>query len=91
MENSLKHNRKVEIYYIYQDPKRAWEFTKAREVIEKRKVDGRVFIDSYFKSIENVNEAIRRFGNIIDLNIVIKEYEYTGKEKIVLKIDKLFS
>src|SRR3989344_4617725 len=35
IERSLKYSRKVEIWFVYQDPVRAWEFTKAREVKER--------------------------------------------------------
>ncbi len=89
VKDSLRNKRKVEIHYIYQDPERAWELTKAREVTEKRKVDSQVFVDSYFKSIENVNKTKSRFGDNVELTVVFKEYEYTGKEKVVLKVDKL--
>ncbi len=36
IQRSLDRGREVEIYYIYQDPKIAWEYTKKREKIEHR-------------------------------------------------------
>lgn len=38
IERSLKRARRVEIWFVYQDPKTAWAFTKAREVVESRRV-----------------------------------------------------
>lgn len=57
IKRSLDYNRKVEIYFVYQDPIQAWDFTKKREEIEQRRVDKATFINSYFKSRENVNLA----------------------------------
>lgn len=75
IENSLKHNRNVEIYYIYQDPILSWKFTKEREIKEKRNVPKKVFISTYLKSIENVASAKAKFKTRIKLNIVIKDFE----------------
>lgn len=73
IQRSLDHQRKVEIYFVYQDPLQAWDFTKKREEIECRKVSKQVFIDAFFKSRENVNLEKGRFGNQIELNLLIKD------------------
>lgn len=36
IERSLKHNRKIGIFYIHLDPKIAWAYTKARQITEGR-------------------------------------------------------
>lgn len=72
---SLDRNRKVEIFFVYQDPLQAWDFTKKREELEQRRVLKEVFIDSFFKARENVNKAKTIFGPNIELNLIIKDFE----------------
>lgn len=47
IKRSLDRDRLVGIYYIYQDPLIAWEFTKKREKLEGRRVPRKVFIDAF--------------------------------------------
>lgn len=89
IERSLKKNRKVIIYFIYQDPKKAWEVTKAREAEEGRRVFKEKFIEAYLKSRENVSQAKAHYKDKIELNLVIKEYPHTGSEKVVLNIENI--
>lgn len=74
IKRSLKHNRNVEIYFLYQDPVISWKFTKVREQKEFRNVPKSVFINAYVKSIENVTLVKKEFGNKIKLNLVIKDF-----------------
>lgn len=90
IERSLKHNRNVEIYFIYQDPLISWKFTKERELKEKRNVPKSVFINAYCKSIENVHMAKEFFGAKIILNIVIKDFT-RGLQSLELNIASLES
>ncbi len=73
IQGSLDRQRKVEIYFVYQDPSQAWDFTKKREEIEYRKVSKKVFIDAFIKSRENVNLVKSYFGDQIELNLLIKD------------------
>lgn len=73
IERCLKHNRKVDIYYVYQDPLVAWNFTKEREAKEKRKVTKETFIKAYFASIENIRQVKEQFGNQVQLNVLVKD------------------
>lgn len=75
VELSLKHNRNVEIYFIYQDPLLSWSFTKERELKERRNVPKKVFINAYIRSIENVNKVKQELGSKIKLNLIIKDFE----------------
>lgn len=88
VERSLGHNRKIEIFFIYQNPIQAWEFTKKREAIEHRQVSKNVFIDAFFKSRENVNRAKQYFGSQIELNIVIKDFE-RDLEKLEINVQSI--
>lgn len=97
IENSLRHNRNVEIYFIYQDPLLSWSFTKEREKREKRNVPKDVFIKTYLKSVENVSKAKEKFGSKIKLNIVIKDFDKgldsleLNKEKVENYIPKMYT
>ena len=79
IRRSLKHNRNVEIYFLYQDPIVSWKFTKIRERKEFRNVPKDVFINAYLKSIENVTTVKKDFGNNIKLNLVIKDFTKDSK------------
>ncbi|HVA11437.1 MAG TPA: zeta toxin family protein [Candidatus Dormibacteraeota bacterium] len=61
IEMSLHVNRLVEIYYLYQDPKIAWDFVKKRELSQGRAVPIEVFVKDYTDCIENVCNAKELF------------------------------
>ncbi|MBU3978435.1 zeta toxin family protein [Patescibacteria group bacterium] len=88
VERSLHRDRSVGIFYLYQEPKVAWEFTKIREVKEKRHVSKAMFINSFFAARDNVNKIKQEFGKAIELNLVIKNFE-NKLEKTQFKIDKV--
>lgn len=72
VNKSLKANRDVQIFYIYLDPLKAWEFTKAREYYEGRNIIKEKFIDQFFASRENVCKIKTEFGNKIKVHCVLK-------------------
>ena len=72
---SIVSGRKVEIFFVYQNPLEAWDFTKRREEIEQRKVSREVFISAFIRAQENVNQARQHFGDKIELNILIKDFK----------------
>ncbi|MFT8392339.1 MAG: zeta toxin family protein [Sporolactobacillus sp.] len=67
----MSGNKDVTLYYVYQDPIIAWQFTKAREDKEGRVVPKERFINAYFKSRENIKEVKETFGDKVELNIVM--------------------
>ncbi|MDP1689404.1 MAG: zeta toxin family protein [bacterium] len=81
----LNHKRKVVIYYIFQEPKKAWEMVIAREAIEHRRVSKDVFVSAFLAARNNVNMIKHKFGSKIELNIIIKNFD-TGEDKIELGI-----
>ena len=89
IQRSLDHNRDVEIYYIYQEPQIAWEYTKKREEIEHRHVSKEVFITSFFKARENVIMIKDGLGDKVELNIIVKNFE-AGSEEILLQDPRRF-
>lgn len=72
IRKSLVKNRKVVIYFIYQDPIVAWDFTRKREVVEQRKITKDMFVKGYCISRSNVTEAKAKFGDRIELNLIVK-------------------
>jgi predicted ABC-type ATPase len=80
IERSLKHKRIVELWFIYQDPLKAWEFTKVREAVECRHVDKEVFIRSFLKAKDNTVAVKGAFGGTIELNLIVKNIDNTDGE-----------
>jgi UDP-N-acetylglucosamine kinase len=97
IQRSLDKGRIVEILFVYQEPLQAWDFTKKREATEKRKVHRDVFIDSFLKSRENANKAKEHFGNKVELNILIRNFEENtdtlelNKDKIDYYLKKVYT
>lgn len=88
IDRSIKRNRPTEIYYIYQDPRIAWNFTQIREKIEKRKIRKEDFIFAFFSSIENVNMAKQEYGAEIKINLIEKD-QYNEPKKTHFNIDSI--
>ncbi len=81
IKRSLKKNRFVEIYYLFQDPVTSWDFTKKRGVVEKRFIPRDFFIDSFLLAQENVEKIKQEFGSSVILNLITKDFNH--------KLDKL--
>ncbi len=73
IERALHRDRSVEMYYIFQDPRVAWDFTKKREAIEHRNVSKEVFVRAFFAAHDNVMAAKKQYADHIQLNVVIKD------------------
>ena len=88
---ALKHGRKISIFYIHQDPLKAWQLTQIRENIEGRKVPKDVFIKAYFNAKENVSKIKAEFGKEVTLTLIDKNYSLgaEGLEKTFINIDSI--
>ena len=73
IERSLKRKRTVYIFYVYQDPLKAWDFVQSRERKEGRKITKEIFISKYFKARETVNVLKGEFKNKIKLLVLIND------------------
>jgi len=82
---SLSRKREVELWFVYQNPIKAWEFTKAREAREARHVSKEVFIKSFFDSRHNAYTVKEHFRDQIKLNLLTKDYE-KSEEDVQLNI-----
>jgi hypothetical protein len=79
IQRSLKHGRHIWIYYIYQDPIRAWEFTKKREKIEGRKILKNVFIKAFINARANVIALKKEFNEKLSVIVEVKQKEKKPK------------
>jgi len=74
---SLGKNRLVIVFYIYQDPITAWDFTLKREEIECRRIRKQDFIAQFFKAKCVVNELKKYFGKKVVVHLVEKDFKYS--------------
>lgn len=85
---SLKRKRLVQIIYVYQNPLMAWEFVKARELREGRRVPKESFINQYFQARANVNRLKAEFGKDIKVDLIVKNLD--GSDSLQkLNIDQI--
>lgn len=89
IQRSLDKGRFVQILYVYQEPKQAWEFVKARELKDGRRVPREAFIEQYFLARQNVNTLKKEFGKRIKVDLVIKNIDGTdfGYKENIERID----
>ncbi|MFT0189772.1 zeta toxin family protein [Candidatus Enterococcus avicola] len=73
ISRALKNHFRVTIFYVYQDPKVAWSFTQKRELAEGRHVPKKAFINTFFKSRENIAKVKSKHPDVL-LHIIIKDY-----------------
>ncbi|MBP7845994.1 MAG: zeta toxin family protein [Candidatus Pacebacteria bacterium] len=69
---SINKNRKIEIFYIYQDPLLSWDFVKKREEKEGRKIRKEDFINHFLNSKIVTNRIKKEFGDKVELTLIIK-------------------
>ncbi|MEI8344422.1 MAG: zeta toxin family protein [Candidatus Moraniibacteriota bacterium] len=75
IKRAVDKKRKVGIFYIYQDPLVAWDFTKKREDEDGRRIKKTTFIEAFFKAKINVNKIKVDFGNNIEVLLIMKNYK----------------
>lgn len=88
IKRALDKNRNIQIFYIYQEPIRAWNFTQKREKLEKRRITKEVFARSFVLARDNVNKVKKEFGEKITLTIVKKDYN-NKDEKVYFNVDNI--
>ena len=88
IKRALRRGFEVQIYFVHQEPKEAWEFTKIRERAEGRKVPLDTFVDAYFNSRLNVATVKQQFGDKVLLHVISKSYN-ANKETVYSNVDDL--
>ncbi|PZW60194.1 zeta toxin [Pseudomonas sp. URMO17WK12:I6] len=79
VERSLKKGRFVQILYVYQNPFLAWDFVKAREEAEGRRIRKEHFIDQYFAARDVVNSLKLEFGSDVHVDLLLKHIDNSGR------------
>lgn len=79
VERSLKKGRFVQILYVYQNPFLAWDFVKAREEAEGRRIRKGHFIDQYFAARDVVNSLKLEFSSDIHVDLLLKHIDNSGR------------
>jgi predicted ABC-type ATPase len=80
---------KIQLLYIHQRPVIAWDYTKKRELVERRTIEKKGFIEAYFQTISNIREVQKL--SYVNINVIIKNddnkaVEYLGNVKDIDKI-----
>jgi len=90
VKRSIDKNRNISIFYIYQDPIIAWDFTKKREELEGRNIPKNVFIKAFFDAKENVNKIKEVFQEKVKIFLVVKNLDNANNvEKSKFNIDNI--
>ncbi|MCP1728436.1 putative ABC-type ATPase [Natronospira proteinivora] len=79
VKRSLKKGRFVQILYVYQEPKLAWEFVKAREQKEGRNIRPEDFVRQYFAAREVVNRLKGELGKELRVDLLVKDHDGSHK------------
>jgi predicted ABC-type ATPase len=89
IERSIQKGRQVHIIYVYQDPLRAWEFVKAREAVEGRKIPRDRFIEQYFTARDCVNRLKQHFGSLVKVDLLLqnRNNQLSGYQGNISSID----
>lgn len=89
LDNALKHDYLVKIYYIHQEPEIAWQFTKDRELIEYRAISREGFIDTYLSLRDNLELLCKNYKDVT-ISLIIKD-EYNREGRRVEGVGDLFN
>jgi len=81
---SLKRKRNVFIFYIYQKPEVAWQFTLAREKVEGRNIPKDVFIDQFISVRETIDQIQKEFKEQISIFLIKKDFQTNEVESVNL-------
>lgn len=74
IKRSLKRARLTTIFFVYQDPKIAWQFTQAREKKEGRNIPKQAFIEQFFGSRETVCRLRQEFKSDLFIYLIKKNF-----------------
>lgn len=84
IKRSLGKNIPVLIFYVYQEPKVAWDFTQARESLEGRNIPKKAFIEQFLGAKNTVAEILKNYGGSVPVFIVKKNFETNVVDDVVV-------
>ena len=86
IERTLKAGYQIKIFYLCQDPRSAWQYTQARELIEHRAISKEGFIRTYYSLIDNLRTILEKIKHPnLAVDLVIKKPD-NGIKKIISSI-----
>lgn len=77
INRSLNRGRTALIIYVYQNPLLAWQFVRARERVEGRRILAEHFIDQYYGARDTVDRLKQHFGKRIEIDLLLKNTDNT--------------
>lgn len=81
LRRALTHGYTVKVYYLHQQPSVAWEFTKARELIEHRAIDKSGFVETYASLQKNLRNLCDNYPSVTRSLIVKNDKNSEGARK----------
>ena len=79
IDRSIGRNRTVQILYVYQDPRLAWDFVQAREAAEGRRIPTDQFIEQYFAARDVVNRLKAELGKAVKVDLLLKNNDNSNR------------
>lgn len=79
VERSIHKHRTVQILYVYQEPRQAWAFVRAREMLEGRHIGLDTFVKQYFEARKVVNRLKKEFGRDVRVDLLIKNIDGSNR------------
>jgi UDP-N-acetylglucosamine kinase len=79
VNRSIGRGRTVQILYVYQEPRLAWEFVQAREAAEGRRIPTERFIEQYFEAREVVNRLKAELGKALKVDLLLKNNDNSNR------------
>ncbi len=80
IQRSIDRGRSIDVFYVFQDPIVAWNFTQKRETVEGRNIPKSAFVESFFASNENVKRIKMELGDLVHLHVVVKDISNQNEE-----------
>lgn len=80
IDRVLAHHRIAQVLYVYQKPELAWQFVKAREIVEGRNIPMDEFVRQFLAARRNIIDIRRAYGEQLVVNLVIKNTDGTQQE-----------
>lgn len=87
IRRSLKKNRVVFIFYVYQTPIAAWRLTQARELLEGRNIPKSAFIEQFGNAKETTGRIRYEFADNVVIFLVKKDFDTHTTKEIVKMVD----
>ncbi len=72
IQRAIKRGYTIKVYYIHQDPVVAWQFTKDRELVERRGIKKEGFIESYLGLYKNLR-ILQASSLPLTISVVVKD------------------